>query len=387
MLKSLVPKLICPTCGQSDATLSAHVFDDGDAGHIRNGIVQCPRCSTIYPIEDDLLELVSPSLLNPEECRRFSERFRGPMNELGVSFALSSNEADPAVGAQLKQREHFDWYADNQEQTYHDYALTPFWTAADRQTFQRWKAQVAPGSWLLDVGCANGRASYSWVGFQQMTVVGFDISKKLVRQAIERSRAEGSQASTSFLVGDGNMLPFADNCFDYAMTYGVLHHLPDPGLSTARIIDILKPGGIFFGSENNQSIFRGLFDLMMKLKPLWTEEAGAEPLISRQMLRAWTAERDAKLSARSIVFLPPHLFNLLGHKLSNLLMGLSDRVAGVVPFFRHQGGLIVFEIQKDQAPGSSTTPAANLEQPRTESSRSLSPVLDAKRKLASERNP
>jgi SAM-dependent methyltransferase len=220
-----------------------------------------------------------------------------------------------------------------------------------------------------------------------MTVVGFDISKKLVRQAIERSRAEGTQASTTFLVGDGNMLPFVDNSFDYAMTYGVLHHLPDPGLSTARIIDILKPGGIFFGSENNQSIFRGLFDLMMKLKPLWTEEAGAEPLISRQMLRSWTAERHAKLSARTIVFLPPHLFNLLGHTLSNLLMGLSDRCAGVLPYFRHQGGLIVFEIQKDQTPGSSTSPRANLEPPTIESSRSASPVLDAKRKLASEPNP
>lgn len=367
MLKSLVPKLKCPTCGQSDATLSAHAFNEGDDGHIQNGIVRCPRCSAIYPIEDDLLELVSPSLLNPEDCHRFSERFRGPMNELGVSLFSSSTEAAATVGAQLKQREHFDWYADNQEQTYHDYARTPFWTAVDLRTFQRWKAQVTPGSWLLDVGCANGRASFSWVGYQQTTVIGFDISKKLVRQAIERSRAEGSHASTTFLVADGNMMPFAEGSFDYAMTYGVLHHLPDPGLSTGRIIDILKSGGIFFGSENNQTIFRSLFDLMMKLKPLWTEEAGAEPLISRQMLREWTTERDVKLSNRSIVFLPPHLFNLLGHSLANLLMGFSDRLASILPYLRNEGGLIVFEIQKNrQLDGKSIT--VKMAPPRTESS-------------------
>jgi SAM-dependent methyltransferase/uncharacterized protein YbaR (Trm112 family) len=353
VLKSLVPKLTCPTCLQSDAPLGAHAFDDGADGHIRNGIVHCPRCKSVFPIEEDLLELVPPSLLDPEDYRKFGERFSPQLTELNASITLTAGGQNTDVTAQLKQREHFDWYAQNEEQTYHEYAKSPFWVAVDDLTFARWKSLIAPGGWLLDVGCANGRASFPWVDDQPTNLVGFDISKRLVRQAIERSRNLGGHARTTFLVGDGNSLPFANESFDYAMTYGVLHHLPDPGVSCGKIIDILKPGGIYFGSENNRTIFRALFDLSMKLKPLWTEEAGAEPLISRTMLRDWTGTEKAKLNDHSMVFLPPHLFNLMGHRIARPLMSLSDKLARLMPFLRHHGGLIVFEIHKRE---SSTSP-------------------------------
>ena len=346
MLKSLVPKLICPTCQRTDATLEVYEFDEGIEGHIRNGIVRCDGCDAISPIEDDLLELVAPALLDIEETRRFSNRFQKQLSELGFSFIPGSSNSETNIASQIKQRAHFDWYADNQDQSYFDYAQTPFWTAVDQLTFQRWQAKLNPESWLLDVGCANGRASFQLINSRKTTVIGFDISKKLVRQAIERSRSEGTHASTTFLVGDGHNLPFAKESFDYAITYGVLHHLPDPGRSTRRIIEILKPGGFFFGSENNLTMLRGLFDWMMKVMPLWTEEAGTEPLISHGMLRDWTSDLQVILTDRSIVYLPPHLFNFLGNRVAKSLMAFTDAAARGLPFLRNLGGLIVFEIHK-----------------------------------------
>jgi hypothetical protein len=46
----------------------------------------------------------------------------------------------------------------------------------------------------------------------------------------------------------------------------------------------LKSDGIYFGSENNASVFRNLFDILQKISPIWSEEAGPEALISRKYL-------------------------------------------------------------------------------------------------------
>ena len=156
--------------------------------------------------------------------------------------------------------------------SYCDYETTPFWTAADRAAFGRWREQIEPGAWLLDIGCANGRSAFRLIE-SGVTVVGFDISKKMVRHAIERAKRESRQRVTTFLVADGNAPPFVQSSFDYALTYGVLHHLPNPAVACRQIQRILKPGGTYFGSENNKSIFRGIFDLLMRFVPLWTEEA------------------------------------------------------------------------------------------------------------------
>lgn len=346
MLESLVNKLACPSCLHPQAKLSVHAFEKGTEGHIRHGVVRCEHCGTAYPIEDDLLEMVTPALLAPADYNRFGQRFRGQLKALGINDQLAAQQPEADLSAQLKQREHFDWYAENEDQTYLDYAKSPFWTAADELTFARWKTMIQHDTWILDVGSANGRASWPWLAQPGLKLVGFDISKKLIRQAIEESRKQGYHGKTTFLVGDGHCLPFVDQSFDYAMTYGVLHHLPDPGASLRKIQDILKPGGIFFGSENNETVFRSIFDLMMKLSPLWTEEAGTEPLISRKMLHDWTAEKPVQLQYRTQVFLPPHLYNLLGNRLARLAMQLSDGMADWVPGIRHQGGLIVFEILK-----------------------------------------
>jgi hypothetical protein len=84
----------------------------------------------------------------------------------------------------------------------------------------------------------------------------------------------------------------------------------------------------------------------MKVKPLWTEEAGEEHLISQKMIEEWTKGLPTRLTCRSSVFLPPHLFNLVGKKNARSLLGATDQFFSAMPFLKMQGGLIVFEVQK-----------------------------------------
>jgi hypothetical protein len=70
--------------------------------------------------------------------------------------------------------------------------------------------------------------------------------------------------------------------------------------------------GIYFGRENNASIFRRLFDVLMKVNPIWREEAGEQALASQRDTADWLRGLAGSFSYCSSVFLPPHLFNLPG---------------------------------------------------------------------------
>ena len=150
----------------------------------------------------------------------------------------------------------------------------------------------------------------------------------------------------SFLVADANTPPFKSASFDYAVTYGVLHHLPDPGRTCCEIQRILKLGGIHFALENNKTVFRPLFDMLMKLRPIWTEEAGKEPLISTAMVKEWIRGLPVNLTASTTVFLPPHLFNFLAPATAERLLRVTDAIFSRLPRLGQQGGEIIIEIEK-----------------------------------------
>lgn len=150
----------------------------------------------------------------------------------------------------------------------------------------------------------------------------------------------------SFFVADADALPLRKGCVRYACTYGVLHHLPDPGSASRRIVEILAPDGIYFASENNQSAFRAIFDWLMRLAPLWSELAGKEPLLSRQMIRDWMSGLPVDISYSTSVFLPPHAFNLLGKRLAGPVLRFSDACLGWLLWLGRQGGLLIFEARK-----------------------------------------
>ncbi|MCX5662741.1 MAG: class I SAM-dependent methyltransferase [Planctomycetota bacterium] len=347
MLPAIVPLLLCPNCRRPDAALSLHPFSDGAEGHVADGVIVCDGCGGWCPIEHELLEWVPRGLLDPKELGAFAARFRSELGRLGLTTpddakaAAAAEQFDP----QIKQRKFFDDFAEGDNNYFAIIEDSPFWFTAAEMTFLHWEKRIAPDAKLLDVGCADGRCAFRFAE-PGRTMVALDISKRMVERGIRRARHEGKHGHMVFMVADGVHLPFRAGAFDGAFTYGVLHHLPDPGTSTREIQRILKPRGIHFGSENNRSVFRGLFDLSMKAFPLWHEEAGDQPLISSADLRKWTDGLPADRRVATHVFLPPHLFNPIGRKLAWGLMAASDGTCLALPWLKHQGGLIVFEIEK-----------------------------------------
>lgn len=348
MNSGLIEFLLCPICGST--TFEFRVFS-GNGPDIREGIIWCKN-GDWFSIEDRVLELLPADLQYHEDRNQFREKYSHQLRTVGLldnKHGNSSERAQDELDLIQAQQHHFDWYADNDEQAYNSYAAMPFWRIVDKRTFARWnnkiwaEGQQRTAKVLLDVGCAQGRSALM-IAQTGVRVIGFDISKRLVRQAYANfAGAMGRNPNSDFIVADGSHFPFQSGVFDYALVYGVLHHLPNPHVACLEIARVLKPHGIYFGSENNQTVFRKVFDLLQRLSPTWHEEAGRQPLMSFQDFARWFSGTGLTIQTVCTVFVPPHLVNALGVKVGGTVLSMTDAVLSAVPFLKDQGGLILIE--------------------------------------------
>jgi len=253
MKRELLDVIRCPECAAFP--LACEAFDESADGTIRDGVVWCRSCAGWYPIEAGVLELLQRSLAYADDRVRFWNRYHARLEGLGLA-PFEVGDASHDVADQRHQQQHFDWYSDNDTQTYTSYERMRFWQICDRKIFSAWSGQIRPGGRLLDVGCAQGRSTFK-VKAPGTTIVGFDVSKRLVAQAIERARGNPSM---HFFVCDATRMPIVDASFDYVLIYGVLYHLPKPARICREAGRVLKDGGMLFCSENNETILHPAFE-------------------------------------------------------------------------------------------------------------------------------
>jgi ubiquinone/menaquinone biosynthesis C-methylase UbiE len=92
------------------------------------------------------------------------------------------------------------------------------------------------GLTMLDVGTGSGRHSYQADKFGAR-VVAVDLGDSI--DVARRNLPDGVLT----VQADANALPFEDGAFDFVMSIGVLHHLPDPGGALRSIARFARPGG------------------------------------------------------------------------------------------------------------------------------------------------
>lgn len=341
MHQEILDKLICPVC-QSEKDLKLHVFHAKTENIVKDGLITCISCKTWYPIQDQLLEFLIPELQYQEDVQAFYTQYQTEIEALG----LKPNEIKVAsVKEQQKQRDHYDNFEKSGKINYDDFEKLPFWIANDQFIFKKWeKQQSQKEGWMLDVGCGNGRSAERLTA-PYLNVIGIDIAKNMIRKAIDRANKNGKIKHQTFLVGDATNLPFKKEQFHYAITSGVLSQLPNIQQTCSEIQRTLVPEGIYFGLENNKSLFRILFDILNKIFSIWKNEKGKEPEVSEELLKKWHGDNPITIHSYTSVFLPPHIFNWLGARNAEKLIQLTNNIFYLFGMKKH-GGLIIFDVQK-----------------------------------------
>lgn len=97
------------------------------------------------------------------------------------------------------------------------------------------------GKRLLEIGCGMGTDLLQFArGGARCT--GIDLTPRSVE--ITRHRFELYGADGSFMISDGERLPFRSESFDVVYSNGVLHHTPDTAGAIREVHRVLRPRGI-----------------------------------------------------------------------------------------------------------------------------------------------
>jgi ubiquinone/menaquinone biosynthesis C-methylase UbiE len=91
-----------------------------------------------------------------------------------------------------------------------------------------------------------------------------------------KSRLRGS--NVRIVEGDATEMPFADEEFSGAVSFTMLHHVPSPELQNkvlAEVLRVLKPGGLFVGSDSLQNWFMRIIHIGDTLVPVNPDTFGA----------------------------------------------------------------------------------------------------------------
>jgi len=96
------------------------------------------------------------------------------------------------------------------------------------------------GKRVLEVGCGMGCMAMNWAQ-QGAIVTAVDLNPTAVQHT--RARFAVFQLAGNIQQADGEQLGFPDDSFEFAYSWGVLHHTPGTMRAIAEMIRVLKPGG------------------------------------------------------------------------------------------------------------------------------------------------
>lgn len=103
--------------------------------------------------------------------------------------------------------------------------------------------RIGPGDRVLDVASGLGTTAGLLAAERGATVLGVDLSRRLVEAARSEALRSGLSERTRFAIGDAERLPARDAWFDVVLCECALCTFPDQGTAVAEFRRVLRPGG------------------------------------------------------------------------------------------------------------------------------------------------
>ncbi|MEW6363642.1 MAG: class I SAM-dependent methyltransferase [Acidobacteriota bacterium] len=195
--------LVCPRC---EGGLRV---DGSPSEEIQIGVLGCTGCENRYQVQNGVpLLLDDPDLADGATSKLYSDIWK--------QYSKPSQQARKSRGYRAAATSHLELL----------------------QKASGW--ELAQGAIGIDAGCGSGSTTIEIAGrYPAIQFVGIDLSDGIMRWAGEAS----TRANVQLVRGDLLAPPLARNAFDFAFSFGVLHHTPDPESTFRRLLDRLRPGG------------------------------------------------------------------------------------------------------------------------------------------------
>jgi len=149
------------------------------------------------------------------------------------------------------------------------FCRTSFWKKALANEIIPWALKdVELGDDVLEVGPGPGMTT-DILRERLPRLTSIEIDSRLA--AALKQRLQGTNATV--VEGDATAMPFADGSFSGVVSFTMLHHVPSPALQDrllAEVYRVLKPGGVFAGSDSRWSLgfhLIHLWDTMVLVEP------------------------------------------------------------------------------------------------------------------------
>ena len=114
---------------------------------------------------------------------------------------------------------------------------------AERSEFARLIDRAIPGdARVAEIGCGTGQMSL-YLARADRVVIGADLTRASLRIGAEAAR-RFQLDQVQFIETDLHHPGLRAGAFDVVYSSGVLHHTPDPSAAFARIVQLVRPGGM-----------------------------------------------------------------------------------------------------------------------------------------------
>jgi SAM-dependent methyltransferase len=222
-LSSLVSLLRCLDC--TEPLKVADLVNPGGYPELgADGILECTGCTARYPIVAGTVRMLRKSAI--------AELARDYPCSVSVLQQAVGKDGAPSADFQVKQRtaesfayewSHFGQLREAYGQNFLGY-------------MQPHSADFFSNLLLLDIGCGSGRHSYEAAKLGAR-VVAVDLGR-----SIDVAR-RNLPLEVLTVQADAELLPFKHSAFDFVMSIGVLHHLPNTERAFLSIIPYARAGG------------------------------------------------------------------------------------------------------------------------------------------------
>jgi phosphatidylethanolamine/phosphatidyl-N-methylethanolamine N-methyltransferase len=156
-----------------------------------------------------------------------------------------------------------------------------------------------PGQRALEVGVGTGISLDAYPAYIHLTAI--DPSTSMLAHAVAKTR-ENQWGHIDLQAGDAQALEFADNSFDWVLTFHVMTVVPNPRRMMAEMIRVCKPSGRIVVVTHFASTNPLLYAFGRAVNPLakrlgWTTRLRANDVLDGLPV---TVERNSRFSPISV---------------------------------------------------------------------------------------